>query len=378
MKRRQSLATWLLLAYVGLVFYGSLYPFWPWRWPPGIEWPWLLGLKWPRYFGSFDVQINIAGYLPLGLLGFAAGLRSGLGLRAALGLGLLPWPLLSFAMETCQFFLPGRVPSLSDWALNSAGSTLGALFGVALNALGWLTHWQDLRDHWFIRRSSQALALLALWPVALLYPTPLPFGLGQLLPWLREVLVDALDGTPWALQWGDEALDAAALMPPGLEALCIALGLLAPLLLALAVAQPGWRRLPLCLGGMALGLAATTLTTGLYFGPEHAWAWLGDASRPGLALGAALGLLACLLPARACAGVGLLVLCAQIALISQAPTDPYLTLNVQAWEHGRFINLYGLTRWLAWLWPLLALIWCFNRLVRRERPPEARFYNPPP
>ncbi|MGS0758317.1 hypothetical protein ACVBEH_28615, partial [Roseateles sp. GG27B] len=64
----------------------------------------LLGLPWPKYFGMFDMQANLLGYVPLGLLGFAAALRSGIGLRGALLLGLLPGPLLSLLLETLQYF----------------------------------------------------------------------------------------------------------------------------------------------------------------------------------------------------------------------------------------------------------------------------------
>jgi VanZ family protein len=230
MRRRQSSATWLLLAHMGLVIYASLYPFWPWRWPPGMGLPWLFSLPWPARFWAFDVEANLIGYIPLGLLGFAAAMRSGWGVRGGLLLGLLPGPALSCAMETLQFFVPGRVPSLSDWALNSAGSLLGATLGLVLSALGGLERWEDVRDHWFGVSSAPALALLALWPLALLYPTPLPFGLGQWLPWWREMLLDALTGTPWALNWGD-AVTVEHELPPGLEALAIALGLLAPVLL---------------------------------------------------------------------------------------------------------------------------------------------------
>jgi hypothetical protein len=56
-----------------------------------------------------------------------------------------------------------------------------------------------------------------------------------------------------------------------------------------------------------------------------------------------------------------------VGLISVAPSDPYLTLNMQAWEHGRFVNLYGLTRWVAWTWPFIALVWLAARLVQRPR-----------
>ncbi|PZP28749.1 MAG: teicoplanin resistance protein VanZ [Roseateles depolymerans] len=365
MLRRQSSATWLMLAHVGLILYASLYPFWPWRWPPGMGWPWLLGLPWPQRFWSFDVEANLVGYVPLGLLGYAAAVRSGWGRAAGLALGLLPGPLLSFLMETLQFFLPGRVPSLSDWALNSAGSTLGLLIGLALHAVGGLRHWEDLRDHWFGASSAPALALLALWPLALLYPTPLPFGLGQWLPWWRSTLVDALEGTPWALSWGTNVIQEHEL-PPGLEALSITLGLLAPMLLALTVARPGLRRVALIFGGLGLGLLGTATSTAMNIGPDHAWAWLTDATRPGVALGMALALLACLLPSRVCAAIGALSLCALIAIISLAPGDPYLALNVQAWEHGRFVNFYGLTRWLAWTWPFVALAWLLARLVQRS------------
>ncbi|MET0517944.1 MAG: hypothetical protein ABW005_03810 [Burkholderiaceae bacterium] len=37
MVRRRSSSTWLLLAYLALVVYASLYPFWPWRWPPPLR-----------------------------------------------------------------------------------------------------------------------------------------------------------------------------------------------------------------------------------------------------------------------------------------------------------------------------------------------------
>ncbi|RZL04801.1 MAG: hypothetical protein EOP40_21400 [Rubrivivax sp.] len=202
--------------------------------------------------------------------------------------------------------------------------------------------------------------------MALLYPTPLPFGLGQWLPWWREMLLDALAGTPWALSWGD-AVTIEHELPPGLEALAIALGLLAPVLLMITVARPGLRRLALAGGAVLLGLLGTATSTAMAFGPDHAWAWLSDATRPGVGLGVVLSLLACLLPSRVAAALGLFVLCALIGLISIAPSDPYLALNLQAWEQGRFINLYGLTRWVAWTWPFIALIWLAARLVQKPQ-----------
>jgi len=366
MVRRQSSATWLLLAYLALVVYASLYPFWPWRWPPGLTVQGLIGLSWPKYSGSFDMQANLLGYLPLGLLGVAAALRSGGGLRSALLVGLLPWPLLSLLLETLQYFLPGRVPSLADWTLNSAGAAIGAGSGLVLNRFGGLQRWQNLREYWFKPHSAGALALLALWPMGLLFPTPVPLGVGQWLPRLQELALDALEGTPWTLLWVDDPEALQRPLPPGLEVIAIMLGLLAPVLLALSVARSGLRRLVLVLGALGLGVLATALSTALNFGPQHAWAWVTLASWPGLVLGALLALLACLLPRRVSAALGLMVLCALIGLVTLAPADPYMAQSLQAWEQGRFINLYGVARWIGWVWPFAALAWLLGLIARRS------------
>ena len=375
--RRRSSATWLALSYGLLVVYASLYPFWPWRLPPSLPWQSLVGLPWPRYWGGFDVWANALGYWPLGLLSFAAVLRSGGRLGGALLLALLGLPLLSFAMESLQYLLPGRVPSLADWLLNSAGAWAGALTGWAMHGFGGLQRWHGWRERWFAPHSAGALALLALWPIGLLFPAPLPLGLGQLLPRLREGLEAMLQDTPWALPEAAPSLELP--LPPGLEAIAIGLGLLAPCLLALSVARPGKRRAWLVLGAGALGVLGTAWSTALNFGPQHAWAWLTPATLPGLGLGLALGVLACLMSRRANAAWGLVVLTAQIALVSEAPADPYLLQNLQAWEQGRFINLYGLAQWLGWLWPFAALAWLLYGVTQRDLPQVLRSgENPDP
>ena len=247
MVRRQSSATWLLLAYAALIVYASLYPFGPWFWPPGLTLEGMLRLPWPRYFGLFDQYINLLGYLPLGFLGLAAGLRSGWGLWGSIALGLLPGPLLSYAMEFGQYFLPSRVPSLADWLLNSVGALVGMLACLLLNAFGGLRRWHDVREYWFQPHCAGALALLALWPLGLLFPAPIPLALGQWLPHLQTTAQDLLAGTPWALQWSENLVDETRALPPGLEAITIALGVLAPALLVLAVSR--WA---LAAGGLGL------------------------------------------------------------------------------------------------------------------------------
>ena len=365
MMGRRSSASWLVLAWLLLIVYASLYPFMPWTWPPGTGWLDALRLPWPRKLFPFDVSCNIVGYAPLGLLSFAAMRRGGRSLRAALWASLLPGPLISFGMEVLQNFLPGRVPSLSDWLFNSLGVLCGVVIGLLLDSLGGMRRWQGWSDDWFEPHSAGALALLALWPMALLFPTPVPLGLGQWLPHLQDMALDALEGTPM-LAWFDVDEPVLRALPPGFEAIATALGLLAPALLTMVITKRGWRRLVLCLGAAGVGVLVTALSTALNFGPSHAWAWITPPTLPGLALGGVLALLAVLLPRRVNAALGLLVLASMIALVTHAPADPYLSQSLHTWEQGRFINLYGMAQWLGWVWPFAALVWLLGLAGRRN------------
>jgi VanZ family protein len=374
MHRRRSLASLLALAYGLLVVYASLYPFNGWRWPLGADLGDVLSLPWPRWWLEFDVVSNLLGYLPLGGLLFAALVRSGWSGRAGLSLGLLVPSALSFSMEVLQHFLPMRVPSLADWALNSAGAALGVMLALIVHALGGLERWQTLRDRWFVASSAGGLALLTLWPVGLLFPTPMPLGLGQVLSlWsaLRDGLTDLLSGTPLQFSALDEArasvIDVSQKLPPGLEALAIALGILAPCVVALAVARPGWRKLALVLGAAALGVAITTLSTAMSFGPQHALAWMTNPATVGLALGLSLAMVLCWLPARMVAALGLISVTALLVLVNMAPANPYFSQNLASWEQGRFIRFHGVAQWMGWLWPFITLTWLLGRVSRRDR-----------
>ncbi len=366
--RHRSSATPLALAWGALVLYASLYPFSGWRWPPGQEFVTLLALPWLPWFDPFDVWANFVGYLPLGALLLIAARRSGAPPWAALLVALLLPALLSYATEVTQTFLPRRHPSLKDWALNSAGGAAGALLGAALHRLGLIGRWQGVRERWFVRQSAGALALLALWPVGLLFPAPVPLGLGQVGGRLRELLIDWLEDVPWA----DAAYQVLATPPPSAplwplaEGLLSALGLLAPCLVAYAVVAPGWRRVALAGGALLLAALAMTLSTLLNFGPEHALAWLTPVSVPALLSGAALAVLLAPLGRRVAAGLGLVVLSGLVTLVAQAPSDPYFAQSLLAWEQGRFVHFHGLAQWVGWLWPYVAMGWLLSRLGARE------------
>jgi VanZ family protein len=249
--RQRSSAAPLALVYAALLLYASLYPFAGWRWPPGTSLGALLVLPWPPWRTPFDVWSNMLGYLPLGALLYVAQVRAGRsGWHAAL-LVLAAASVLSYGTEVVQQFLPRRVPSRVDWALNSAGAAAGIALAALLHALGLLQRWQALRERWFLRDSAGALSLLALWPVALLFPTPVPLGVGHVAPPLREAAIALLDGVPWATRLLAALQDAHAAgrpLPPLSDGLVQLLGLLAPCLLGASAARPGGRRALLVAG----------------------------------------------------------------------------------------------------------------------------------
>ena len=370
MAQRSSSATPLSLAYAALVLYASLYPFGPWRWPPGMDGAHLLALPWPPWTILFDLWSNLLGYLPLGALLVLAARRSGLSWFAAWLLCVCAGAALSYGTEVAQQCLPGRHPSLKDLALNTTGAAAGGLLALAAHHLGWVDRWQRARERWFTRDSAGALALLALWPVGLLFPTPVPLGMGQVLDRLRDSLAGWLQDVPWALTahtlLAAPALAATPLRPLA-DAGITALGLLAPCLVAYSVVQPGWRRLVLAVGALSLAMTTMVLATALNYGPQHAAAWLTPFTAPGLGAGLVAACLLAPLPRRLVAGVGLMVLTGLVAGVSQAPDDPYFAQSLQAWEQGRFIRFHGVAQWVGWSWPFAAMAWMFSRLAARER-----------
>jgi peptidoglycan/LPS O-acetylase OafA/YrhL len=141
-------------------------------------------------------------------------------------------------------------------------------------------------------------------------------------------------------------------------------------LIAISIARPGWRRLVLVAGALALGLVTTTLSTAMNFGPDHALAWRTPHTLAGFALGALLAAGLAFVPARLVAGIGLVALTALVLLVAQAPADPYFAQSLQRWEQGRFIRFHGAAQWIGWLWPYAAMLYLLSRLGAAATPDE--------
>ncbi|MFM8864765.1 MAG: VanZ family protein [Limnohabitans sp.] len=358
MDYRRSAAWPLSCLYAALVVYASLYPFDGWR-IQGIA-PWsFLTSPLPRYWTGFDVVSNVLGYAPLGFLGCLAVLRQRPRWPALL-LVTLAALLLSLLMESLQMFLPMRVPSNVDLALNTLGAWGGALLARVLAAWGLMAHWSRWRDRWFVGDASGALVLLLLWPLALLFPVSVPFGLGQVFERLEAAVARALQGTPWIDWLPMREMELQPLLPLS-EVVCIAMGLTLPVLLAYSVLRASSQRLWMSLLGLLLGVTASSLSAALTYGPTHAWDWVSPEVVKGALLTALLAAALVRLPPRACLVLALVCLVWQLSLLNQASSDVYFAQTLQNWEQGRFIRFHGLIQWLGWLWPY-ALLW---HLVRR-------------
>ncbi len=365
MARHRSFAVPLALLFAALIVYASLYPFEGWR-PPGTPLLSFLNLPWPPYWTVFDLAANLLGYAPLGALTMVALVRSGWRFAGAFAMAALCGGALSLALEVLQNFLPNRVPSNVDWALNSAGALLGAGLAAPLLASG-VARWQTLRDRWFAERSAGGLTLLLLWPISLLFPLPLPLAVGRVLQSAGEALAGWLDGTAAAPWW---PLPAAGDVPAGLmpeaEFALTLLGQLAPCLLAFAVSPPSWRRLLLVTAAVVVGLSATALSTALNFSPQHAFAWATPRTLSAVGAAWLVAALLAWLPRRACAALGLLALAALVVMVNQTPADPYFAQSLRAWEQGRFIHFHGGAQWVGWLWPYVAMAYLLTLLRRPE------------
>ena len=353
--------TWL---YAGLIVYASLYPFEGWRSQGIAPWGFLL-TPLPRYWTGFDVVSNVLGYAPLGFLGCVAVHRLHPRWPAVLLVTSLAL-LLSFLLESLQMFLPMRVPSNVDLGLNLLGAWMGALLAHGLASWGLVAHWSRWRDRWFVAGASSEVVLLALWPLALLFPVSVPFGLGQVFERLEAAVANGLQETPWIEWLPMREVDLQPLLPIS-EVLCIGMGLLLPCLLAFSVLRTLPQRMLASSMGLVIGVSASSLSAALTYGPTHAWDWIGAEVLKGLLLAVVLLSLLLRVRPRACLVLALVGVVWQLSMLNQASADVYFAQTLQNWEQGRFIRFHGLIQWLGWLWPYVLLL----HLVRRLSKPSS-------
>ena len=337
---RGSLAVWALL-----LAYASLYPFAPLR-PPSLE---AVGAMFsrPRYVIAFDVVVNVLAYVPLGTLACLYFRQSDPGPRpifkaAAFGAAL------SFAMETCQLFIPNRIASIYDTLANASGALWGALafvdpfYSLVTRPLGEMRERLLIAGVW----GDAGLVLVMLWLIAQLNPALPFFGAGN-------IQGDAAGAAQLEiLQW---AAVAMSIWGFGL------------FLSSLLKGEHGTLRVTLVLLSVALWLKF--MAASFMLQPHFAEEWVSMGRAIGLAVGIAL-----LVPTRGFPRAGriylALVLVLAGALFSKivgaySALDDFLRLF--RWPYGQLASFATLTRFLHEAWPLMALVFLVALFLRVRR-----------
>ncbi|MGH8705569.1 MAG: VanZ family protein [Burkholderiales bacterium] len=350
--RASPLARFLLLAYVLLTAYASLYPLAGWR-DPGASALSFLIAPWPRYVTAFDLGANFFGYVPYGLLCALAlhpQLRGGAAALAAFASGAA----LSLALEAAQSFLPARIPSNVDVLANLAGVAAGGLAGARL-APRLLDGGSPkrLRAQAFApgTHADLGLTLLGLWLFAQLNPATLLFGSGD----LRDLL--AAPAGP----------ARRAELFVSIEALTAAANLVAVAMLASAMVNQGAPLRAMLAALLAAALVVKTLAFAILMRAENVLAWLTPGAQLGLGAGVVLMLVAVALPRTARLALAAVLIMAATVLVNLAPPNPYLAAILKVWGQGHFLHFNGLTRLVSAAWPFAALAYLILLAAPRGR-----------
>jgi VanZ family protein len=353
-----------LLLYALLIAYASWYPFTGWR-SNGLAPTAYLSAPLPHYWTKFDVTTNILGYIPLGLLLVFALYPKVRGGWAIL-LAVMAGTLLSGVMEAGQTYLPSRTSSNLDLLTNAAGAAIGALCGGPLSRT-FLEQGSilGLRRKWFSPEASRGLIVLALWPLAQLYPQGYLFGHGNLTPILSEGLSS----------WLSMPIDLPALLTRDAElmveqywlaeTIVTACGLTGALLTLLCLLRRGTPRIVPVAMLVTAACAAKSLSSALLFTPDNAFAWLTPGAQGGILIGAMMLSGLAFAPAVAQRRVAILALVASLITVNAIPVNPYFIATLQTWVQGKFLHFNGAAQFLSLLWPFLTL-WFLLHPVHRS------------
>jgi VanZ family protein len=353
-KRGSPIARAALLTYLMLVVYASWYPFSGWR-DSGLELLSFLTLQLPQYWTGFDASVNVIGYIPLGML-MALSMYPRVRGAWAILLTALCGLLVSGGMEAVQTYLPSRVPSNLDFFTNAAGCLLGGCIG-ALSARAYLdeSRLYQLRQRWFAPHASQGLVLLALWPLAQIYPQGYLFGHGQVLPIFSD----------WLSSFLDTDIDLVAMLRPEAvmsaeqywlsETIITACGMVGAVLTMLCLLKRQAPRALLIIGFLAAALVVKSLSSSLLFTPDNAFVWLTPGAQGGFVIGLIMLSGLAFAPQVAQRRLAAVTLVLSLLVVNTIPVNPYFLATLQGWVQGKFLNFNGAAQFLSLLWPFFAL-----------------------
>ncbi|WP_322405664.1 VanZ family protein [Massilia luteola] len=365
--RASPVARAALLAYLLLIVYASWFPFSGWR-SSGLSPFAFLNLQMPRWWTGFDVLVNVVGYMPFGVLIVLAlhpRVRGMWAVLVAAAVGLL----VSGTMEAVQNYLPSRVPSNLDLLTNAAGCLAGALLGAWFAPmLVDRSRLYLLRQRWFASHASQGLVLIALWPLAQVYPQNYLFGNGQVLPLLSE----------WLSNWLDTDIDLVTLLRGDVpmsveqywlsETIITACGMTGAALTLLCLTRRSAPRLSLMLALILVGIVVKTLASSLFFAPDNAFVWVTPGAEGGFLIGLIMLAGLAFAPQVAQRRLAVVTLVLSLIVVNTIPANPYFVSTLQAWQQGKFLNFNGAAQFLGMAWPVLALWFLLLPSHRLNRP----------
>ena len=360
-RQRSLLALYLLLGYTLLILYASLSPFAGWR-DPGIDMMSFLTEPLPRFVSKFDLAINALAYIPFGVLAALGWMPVVRPLGAAIA-GICAGIALSFALETAQGFLPGRISNNLDLIANACGTVAGVVLCVRANTLPAATdrllRW---RTRWFLpgRLTDLGLALIGLWFVSQLDPS---------LPLLGIVFFS--DGVQAQLAGLAASPMSKILGPLSVSLNLISVGLTLRLIMRSNQATLAAVALIVWVAALIKLIAAMVLlrteAAFLWVSQEIAWAIVGGAL--GVAIASAL-------PRRSVQAVCAVALIGAILLSLFKPGDsvPFLSLRLFRWTYMQLLHYTGLSAAVAEIWPYAALVFVVLlwRNDRRQATAKAR------
>jgi len=338
-----------LLVCALVLAYASLYPFVPLRPPADDALAHFIQL---RYITAFDIALNIAAYVPLGVLAVLVLRASGTS-RSVIAKATAIGFAFSATMEALQLFIPFRVSQASDVMSNTAGALAGAaLFTRPVHErftrpLGALRERLIEPGPW----GDAGLALVALWLIAQLNPA-LPFfeagsigSAGDTHPYEGDIAILALQVIAVALSTCGFGLFVSTLLRgPG-----------------------GALRTTVALLTIALWLKFVTAATMLK--PQLSADWVNEVRVIGLAAGLLIFIALRELERGTRTYLAMLLVLAG-ALFARivgdySPMDDLVRLF--RWPHGQLSTFTSLTRYLHEVWPLLVMAYLIASFVSAQR-----------
>ena len=334
-----------------LTIYASLYPLEGWH-NHGLSPLAYLDAPWPRYITTFDIAVNLLGYMPYGFLCVAAlepRQRGGAAFGIAAGSALV----LSLALEAAQSYLPARVAVNLDVLCNLAGAMIGAALAVFV-VPRWLREGPVSRARGALFLPGVdidvGLVLVGLWLFVQLNPATLLFAAGDLR--------DFVAATPGRARRPEFFV--------GIEAFTAAANLVGVGLLLSVLAKPAQPVRGMIVALVGVALAVKIAAFAVLMRAENVLAWLTPGGQYGLLAGLAAVLFAVAMPRTARLAVAAVLIMVATVLVNLAPPNPYLVATLKLWQQGHFLNFNGLTRLVSALWAFAALAYVIYLAARRR------------